>query len=333
MSLQSLVHGPLSDQAAQSLAPGSWSLDPAPVHYKIKHTTTYTYAAPVSVCHNLVMLTPREDARLRLHHHRLDAHPAPQFVARRKDAFGNHVHVFSIEETHKQLTVVALNRVTVLPVDLSPAQASPRWEQIAAGIHAETDPAWLDACRFVFDSPRIRRSQVFREYAAASFGPEQPVLAGVIDLTRRIHRDFHYDKSATDVGTATEEAFRLRRGVCQDFAHVQIACLRSLGIPARYVSGYLRTVPPPGQPRLVGADQSHAWVAAYCGPELGWVDVDPTNDCLCCTDHIPIAWGRDYNDVVPLRGVFLGGGDHQLKVSVDVSPVDDASHGSAPESL
>jgi transglutaminase-like putative cysteine protease len=132
------------------------------------------------------------------------------------------------------------------------------------------------------------------------------------------------------VHTATIEAFRLRRGVCQDFAQIEIACLRSIGIPARYVSGYLRTYPPPGKPRLVGADQSHAWVAAYCGPELGWVEIDPTNNCVCGTDHIPIAWGRDYGDVVPMRGVFLGGGSHQLKVSVDVQPIEAENPAAAP---
>ncbi|MFO1093523.1 MAG: transglutaminase family protein [Planctomycetaceae bacterium] len=294
------------------------------MHYKIRHVTTYTYSTPVSVCHNLVMLTPREDARLHVHQHRLDSHPAPQFVSRRQDAFGNHVHVFSIEESHKQLTVTASNRVTVLPRDLAPADVGPAWEQLASDLRGSKDPAWMDASRFLFDSPRIRRSQDFARYASGSFPAQRPILEGLRDLTQRIHADFRYDKSATDVGTATEDAFRLRSGVCQDFAHVEIACLRSLGIPARYVSGYLRTAPPAGRPRLVGADQSHAWAAVYCGPQLGWVEVDPTNDCLCGTDHIPIAWGRDYNDVAPLRGVFLGGGDHQLRVSVDVSPVEDA---------
>ena len=295
------------------------------MQYKIKHTTTYTYSTPVSVCHNLVMLTPREDARLQVHYHRLDTHPAPQFAARRTDAFGNHVHAFSIEEIHKQLTVTAINRVTVLPAELADDVTGPPWHEIVDSVHAETDAAWLDAARFVFDSPRIRRSQQFAEYASESFADGRPIVTGLLDLTTRIHHDFRYDKHTTDVGTATEDAFRLRSGVCQDFAHVQIACLRSLGIPARYVSGYLRTVPPAGRPRLIGADQSHAWLAAYCGPDVGWIDIDPTNDCLCSTDHIPIAFGRDYNDVVPLRGVFLGGGEHQLKVSVDVCPVDEST--------
>lgn len=292
------------------------------MHYKIKHVTNYTYSVPVNVCQNLVMLTPRDDHRLQLHHHRLDTHPAPQFSARRNDAYGNHVHAFSIEESHKQLTVTAQNRVTVRPVP-PPADNGRPWEEIVAGVRGETDPAWQDASRFLFDSQRIRRQPDFTDYARVSFANDRPILEATRDLTRRIHSDFRYDKHSTDVGTATEQAFRQRSGVCQDFAHIEIACLRSIGVPVRYVSGYLRTLPPAGQPRLIGADQSHAWVAVYCGPEHGWVDVDPTNDCLCNTDHIPIAFGRDYNDVIPLRGVFLGGGDHQLRVSVDVSPIDE----------
>jgi transglutaminase-like putative cysteine protease len=301
------------------------------MHYKIRHATTYTYTTPVSVCHNLVMLMPRDDARVNVHHHRLNTHPAPQFSARRKDAFGNHVHAFSIEESHKQLTVIAQSRVTVCAPELNDPHGRP-WEQIARGLLSETDAAWLEASRFAFDSPRIRRNPEFADYARASFTPGRPILEAALDLNRRIHRDFSYDQEATHVGTTTEEAFEMRSGVCQDFAHIETAGLRSLGIPTRYVSGYLRTVPPPGQPRLIGADQSHAWVAVYCGPELGWVHLDPTNDCLCATDHITIAWGRDYGDVVPLRGVFLGGGEHQLKVAVDVTPIDGAGQSELSDS-
>lgn len=300
------------------------------MQYKITHTTAYQYTTPVSVCHNLVMLTPREDSRVQVHHHRIATQPTPQFTSRRKDAFGNVVHAFSIEENHRQLTVTSTNRVTVAEQSLPPAEATPLWEPIREGVAARGDPNWIDCSRFVFDSPRIVRDPEFADYAAPSFAPNRPVLASLLDLTRRIHVDFQYDKQATVVNTATDEAFRLRRGVCQDFAHVAIACLRSIGLPARYVSGYLRTYPPPGQPRLVGADQSHAWAAAYCGAELGWVEADPTNNCLCGTDHVPIAWGRDYADVVPMRGVFLGGGAHQLKVSVDVQPVE--TDGGAPPS-
>ena len=154
-----------------------------------------------------------------------------------------------------------------------------------------------------------------------SVADDQPILVALQSFCHQVYTDFSYDKEATAVDTLTEDAFNGRRGVCQDFAHIAVACLRSVGLPARYVSGYLRTVPPEGKERLVGADQSHAWVAVYCGPELGWVDFDPTNDCFCQTDHIPIAVGRDYSDVVPIKGVFLGGGEPTLTVSVDVEPV------------
>lgn len=298
------------------------------MQYKITHSTTYQYGSAVSVCHNLVMLTPRDDSRVQIHHHRITTHPTPQFSSRRKDAFGNIVNSFSIEESHRQLTVTATNRVTVAEQSLPPDDATQPWEQVSAAISDQSDPSWPEGSRFVFDSPRIERGTEFTDYTEASFRPGRPTLQAVRDLTARLHRDFRYDKSATVVSTATAEAFRLRKGVCQDFAHIQIACLRSFGIPARYVSGYLRTYPPAGKTRLVGADQSHAWIAAYCGPGVGWVEFDPTNNCACGTDHIPIAWGRDYGDVVPMRGVFLGGGSHQLKVSVDVQPIDDETGGS-----
>ena len=284
------------------------------MQYKITHSTTYQYSTAVSVCHNLVMLTPRDDGRVQIHHHRITTHPTPQFSSRRKDAFGNVVNSFSIEESHRQLTVTATNRVTVAEQTLPADEATSPWEQVAGSIADQSDPAWPEGARFAFDSPRIESSTEFADYARTSFLPGRPVLQAVRDLTSRIHRDFHYDKAATVVTTTTAEAFRLRKGVRQAFAHIQIACLRSIGIPVRYLSGYLRTWPPAGKTRLVGADQSHAWVAVYCGPGVGWVELDPTNNCACGTDHIPIAWGRDYGDVVPMRGVFLGGGSHRQGV-------------------
>jgi transglutaminase-like putative cysteine protease len=291
--------------------------------YKITHSTTYTYAAPVSVCHNLVRLTPREEPGLHCRSHRLVIRPAPPVSARHTDFFGNQVHAFSIEENHRQLTVTANSRIDVVPRDFPPPATTVPWTTVVAGLTDGSDPHWLEACLFLFDSPRARRSPEFAAYAAGCFAAGKPILQAVLDLTSQIRRDFKYDKHATSVTTAAEDAFRLRKGVCQDFAHIEIACLRSLGLPAQYVSGYLRTIPPPGKPRLIGADQSHAWLSVYCGSELDWVDVDPTNDALCSTDHIPIARGRDYGDVVPIKGVFLGGGEHQLTVSVDVAPLDE----------
>ncbi len=289
--------------------------------YRISHVTTYSYESPVRVCHNLVMLTPRGDWVVNPLSHRVMVKPHPLTIHRREDYFGNAVHAFSIEESHRQLVVSASGRVEVSYDPLPPSEQSPAWEQVRQAVSAQSDPRWLEACQFRFDSERIQASPELADYARSSFPASRPILQAALELTRRIYSDYTYDTTATNVHTPTMEAFNLRRGVCQDFAHVQIACLRSLGLCARYVSGYLRTHPPVGQPRLVGADQSHAWVSVYCGQQLGWVDLDPTNNQLCHIDHIPIAWGRDYNDVVPVRGVFLGGGQHSITVSVDVAPI------------
>lgn len=293
--------------------------------YKITHTTTYLYQSPVRVCHNLVLLTPREEPLLRCHSHRLQILPNPQITNHRIDFFGNHLRAFSIEEAHRQLKVTATSRVQVTPRGKVDVNQSPPWEEFAQALARQEEANWLEASVYLFDSRRIVRGNEFKEYARDAFSPRKPVLAAALSLTEKIYREFKYDPSATAVHTKPIDAFRLRRGVCQDFAHIAISCLRSMGIPTRYVSGYLRTIPPPGKPRLVGVDQSHAWISVYCGETLKWIDIDPTNNCICQTDHVPIAWGRDYHDVVPLRGVFLGGGSHTLNVSVDVLPIQDSA--------
>lgn len=294
--------------------------------YKVTHTTTYHYQSPVAVSHNLVLLTPRTDDRIDCISHKLRIVPTPKLSVRRVDAYGNHLHAFSIDELHQQLRVTASSHVKISSPKKLDLWQSPAWEDLARSIHAdmsshqELDSEWDKAIPFVFESQLVSPEPVFREYAKSHFGSQKPILCALTDLTARIHEDFTYDPNATHVGTLPQDALAERRGVCQDFAHVEIACLRSLGIPARYVSGYLRTTPPAGGERLIGADQSHAWVAAYCGSDIGWVEFDPTNNCRCGLDHIPIAWGRDYHDVVPIRGVFLGGGEHKLTVNVDVEP-------------
>jgi transglutaminase-like putative cysteine protease len=290
------------------------------VTYRIHHNTVYHYSTPVRVCHNLVMLTPRSDHHCKLLSHKVQVRPASPTLRRREDYFGNTVYAFSIEESHRQLSVTSTARVRV--TDRVTPAISPAWTQIRQEVATQEDLRWLEACRFGFNSPRIQSSSDFAAYASQSFTPGRGIIESAVDLSSRIHREFEYDKHATDVNTPTSQAFAQRSGVCQDFAHVQIACLRSLGLCARYVSGYLRTLPLPGQERLIGADQSHAWVSLYCGADIGWVDFDPTNDCVAGTNHIPIAWGRDYTDVTPMRGVFLGGGEHRMDVSVDVSPVE-----------
>ena len=196
------------------------------------------------------------------------------------------------------------------------------WGQVLSCLGAQTDPNWLEANAFRYSSALVLRDRLAREYAARVFTPGRPIHEASVALTAMIHREFTYKPGTTHVGTTSNEALRNHEGVCQDFAHAMLAALRSLGIPARYVSGYLRTIPPKGQPRLIGADQSHAWVGVYMGPSLGWVDLDPTNDMHAHTDHIPIAVGRDYSDVAPIRGSFLGGGASRMSVSVDVESKD-----------
>lgn len=290
------------------------------MNYKVTHITTYTYGSPVRVCHNSVLITPRDDSHLACLAHRIAIRPNPQVRSARRDRFGNSVTSFSIEENHRQLVVTASSRVNVSPRALPEAADTAKWEDVRTAVHEQEDVNWLDAFQFLYDSPRITRTEKFAEFAREAFAKERPILEAAQALTARLHKYFKYDTHATTVFTSPEEAFKLGRGVCQDFAHVEVACLKSLGLPARYVSGYLRTIPPPGKPRLVGADQTHAWVSLYCGEALGWVDFDPTNNCICSEDHIPIACGRDYSDVAPFKGVFLGGGDHSLTVSVDVVP-------------
>ncbi|MBI1344838.1 transglutaminase family protein [bacterium] len=291
------------------------------MRYKITHTTTYSYTETVPICHNEVRLSPRDGRLQSCSNHRLAIKPKPEMCTRRGDYFGNGTHHFSILEGHKRLTVRAVSRVEVRqPQHPAPESTTP-WESIRDLVQQASTPLTLDAYQFVFDSPSVALLAQTKEYAAESFPPQRPILEGVIDLTKRIHSDFQYDPKATTVTTPVDEVFDLRRGVCQDFAHLQISGLRGLGIPARYVSGYLRTIPPAGRPRLVGADASHAWLSVFCG-EAGWIDVDPTNNCLVSTDHITVAWGRDYSDVCPIKGVFIGGGTHKMTVSVDVLPLD-----------
>lgn len=293
--------------------------------YKITHTTTYLYGDTVPVCHNEVYLAPRDSFWQVCRHFKLTIKPHPDIVTKRWDYFGNILHTFSIQEGHRRLSVTANSRVDVQSRDPLQVEKSPPWESIRDAMRAPLDVSGLDAIQFLLDSPSVVSSADLLEYAEPSFPSGRPLLEALRDLTTRIHTDFKYDPRATTVNTPLEEVLELRRGVCQDFAHLQIGCLRSMGLPARYVSGYLRTIPPPGKPRLVGADASHAWLSVYCG-DWGWVDTDPTNDCFTNMDHITVAWGRDYTDVCPIKGVFVGGGSHTMTVSVDVEPLSESWH-------
>jgi transglutaminase-like putative cysteine protease len=285
--------------------------------YKIIHRTTYKYKYPVSMGNHVACLRPRNFERHSLEECELHIEPAPASITERVDYFGNTLCFFTIQEPHKELVVEARSRVVVSKTAGAIPQSSPPWEQVVQTLDKNPSPEALDALQFRFESPRIRLRAEFAAYALGSFTPDRPLHEALLDLTTRIYKDFRFDSKVTNVRTTTEEAFRKKRGVCQDFAHVQIACLRSLNLPARYVSGYLRTYPPPGKPRLIGADASHAWVSSYC-PGFGWLDLDPTNNLVPSSGHVTIAWGRDYGDVSPLRGLILGGGAHALNVGVDM---------------
>lgn len=290
--------------------------------YTIKHRTWYAYAEAAPVCHNILHLAPRAVAHQVCADFRLRIVPEPAFVARRVDWFGNNVDYFSIEGSHNGLEVTSQCVIDVTrPPKLTPSESLP-WEQVVRLSSPEAAKDDLTIYQLTLRSPRVRPSNALRDYAFPSFTAGRPIIEAIIDLTARIHRDFEFDAKATTVHTPLEDLLKLRRGVCQDFAHLAIGCLRSLGLPSRYVSGYLRTTPPPGKPRLVGADASHAWASAYCGP-LGWVDFDPTNNALLSESHVTIAWGRDYGDVCPIQGVFVGGGEHSMGVNVDVTPADE----------
>jgi transglutaminase-like putative cysteine protease len=240
--------------------------------------------------------------------------------AERADSFGNTCVYFEIEGSHQKLEVISRSLVEVATApNLDPAE-TPAWESVRDACRADVSNAATVAGELVFASPLIPVGNVFAEYARSSFPAQRPVLEGVCDLNRRIHEDFIFDPAATDFATPVELVLKKRRGVCQDFAQVMIACLRSLGLPARYVSGYLETLPPPGQPKLIGADASHAWLSVYCGESVGWMDADPTNNVLPSNRHVTVAWGRDFSDVSPLRGVTIGAGEQWLQVAVDVLP-------------
>jgi len=285
--------------------------------YRIVHRTTYKYKYPVSVGSHVACLKPRSLLCHRLAKCELHIQPTPATITERVDYFGNTLYFFTVREPHTELVVEARSEVLMEGnVTALPHQELP-WEEAVRSLPEDRSPEGLGAYQFSFESPRIPLRPKFAAYALQSFSPSRPLREGLLDLTERIHKDFRFDSGVTTVRTTTEEVFRKRRGVCQDFAHLQIACLRSLNLSARYVSGYLRTYPPPGQPRLVGADASHAWVSAYC-PGTGWLDLDPTNNLIPSNGHVTIAWGRDYGDVSPLRGLILGGGVHALRVAVDM---------------
>jgi transglutaminase-like putative cysteine protease len=290
--------------------------------YQVRHKTTYDYEDIVSVSHHILRLTPHNSKVQTCRRSEIFVIPRPPARNHHKDYFGNQTTSFTLLEPHERLIVDAVSELEVMAQPLPDFANSPSWESVRDSLPRDYTDDGLNAFQFVFDSNRIKARPELADYARESFPPDRPVLDGAFDLTHRIYKDFRFDTKATEVSTPVETFFEKRRGVCQDFAHLQIACMRSLGLPARYVSGYLRTLPPPGKPRLVGADASHAWCASW-SPGIGWVDFDPTNNCIPSDGHITVAWGRDYSDVSPVHGVLLGGARHKLDTGVDVIPMDE----------
>lgn len=293
------------------------------MNYRITHRTTYDYAEAVTVSHHAARLKPRLLAAQHRSSFALVIDPEPAVKTMRTDYFGNRVCLFSIQEIHRRLDLTATSLVRVTTTTPPALALSPPWEKVAGLFRDPVSPEVVDPYQFCFDSPLLAASPELADYARASFAPGTPLLMAVQDLNRRVFEDFKYDPVATTAATPLEEVWAKRRGVCQDFAHLGIACLRSLGLAARYVSGYLRTRPPEGKERLVGADASHAWFAVYC-PDLGWVDFDPTNNLQPAEEHITVAYGRDFSDVSPVSGIITGGGEHGVSVSVDVEEVEAA---------
>ena len=291
--------------------------------YQILHDTHYRYAAPVSLAQQLAHLWPRACPWQRNHEQQLLVSPQPCQRQDALDVFGNPLTRLVFERPHDELKVSARLKVEVLARGELDLTQSPAWEQACTALRYSGQallPEVLEAARFRFESPYVHLKQVFSDYAADCFTPGRPLLAAVDGLMQKIFAEFSFDAAATQVATPLLQVLEERRGVCQDFAHLMLACLRSRGLAARYVSGYLLTQPPPGQPRLIGADASHAWVSVFC-PEQGWVDFDPTNTIRPALEHITLAWGRDFADVSPLRGVILGGGSHDPEVQVTVLPL------------
>jgi transglutaminase-like putative cysteine protease len=294
--------------------------------YIVLHETRYKYEYPVGLSRQVLHLSPRPLAWQECIAHGLRIDPKPEILGNAEDAFGNPTTSFVIDEDHSSLVVRAESWVDVTARTYPDDGATPAWDDVRTRLSYRAGraphPADLDATRFLFESTRVRNKRELAAWTMACFAPGTPLLVGVRALMNRIHGELTFDPKATTVSTPVMEVFEKRRGVCQDFAHLMLSCLRSIGLAARYVSGYLLTKPPPGKKRLVGADASHAWVSVYC-PEYGWVDADPTNGIFPSLEHVTLGWGRDYDDVTPMRGVLLGGGEHEIDIAVTVVPAEE----------
>lgn len=292
------------------------------MRFRVRHVTHYKYAARVTSCYNLANIVPRDTRRQRRISNRITVSPQPAVTHTRTDYFGNQAYHFEIQRAHTELVVTAESEIQIsdqvhdLNLDLGIS-----YGQALHYLRNNTSAQALESREYLLSSPMVECTEELAQYAQPSFIPDRSLKSCVSDLTSRIFSDFKYDPDFTTIATPLAEVLAHRRGVCQDFAHLQVGCLRAVGIPAKYVSGYIETLPAPGEEKLVGADATHAWVAYFC-PDEGWVEFDPTNDTAANNQHIVTAFGRDYFDVTPIKGVIFGGGKSPLlNVSVDVSRV------------
>lgn len=289
--------------------------------YDIRQTTTCTYASPVAHAHHVLRLSPVNRTGQRVQLSSLQIEPEPVQWGDGRDFFGNKLTLIALDEAHETLTVKVSARIAVDPFVMPAAETAPAWETVQEEVFASTDIGPMAPGHFLFPSRMVSLDPEIRDYARESFPPGRSVLAAATELTRRIKTDMTYDTHATTVTTTPPMSFALRRGVCQDFAHIMISGLRGIGLPAAYVSGYLRTTRPAGETRLLGADAMHAWALVWCGEGIGWVGFDPTNDLIASDEHIVLAIGRDYTDVAPIDGVIVISGGQRIDVAVNVAPV------------
>lgn len=289
------------------------------MRFKITHSTRYRYGINVGRCYNLAHMLPRDTERQTCMRAKVKIDPVPAHSNKRKDYFGNSAYYFAIQKAHSELCIETESEVEMSEqIDLPALEFGLSCSEALDRIQTSKELDVILAKEYILDSPMIKANEALREYAAPLFLPDRPLLGAVRELTQKIFKEFAYDPGFTTIATPLHDVLAHKRGVCQDFAHLAIGCLRSLGFPARYVSGYLETLPPPGQEKLIGADATHAWLSVF-SPGEGWFEFDPTNDQIAGEQHIVTAWGRDYSDVTPLRGVIFGGGEsHDLAVAVTV---------------
>jgi transglutaminase-like putative cysteine protease len=290
------------------------------MHYLLSHRTTYSYASSVDAAHHIAHLRARAFAGQKVSSIGITTHPAPALAVQHVDHFGNLIDIYRIDQPHQRFDIEVRAAVEVKFPEPPPANETPSWEEIRKALANDGFPAEIEASEFVHESPLVPIDETLAAYGAVSLSAGRPILEAARELTGRIKADFEYHPGATDISTPLHEVFEGKAGVCQDFAHVMIAALRAHGLAAAYVSGYIRTVHSPEEVELRGADASHAWVAVWCGERAGWVHLDPTNDLVAREDHVAVAWGRDFADVSPLRGVILGGESHVYSVAVTLVP-------------